>query len=443
MNADVLVIGAGAAGLAAAYDLTSAGLKVVVVEARDRIGGRICTHFDSVESFPVELGAEFLHGKSPELLSLLSEAHLKYEQVTSTYWYLRHGQFVDSGGFWKAVEGLMSKMKERITDESFKDYLDSIPDNEATQRAKEMAQGYVEGFHAASSEKIGIHGLVAIDEASQQIDGEHAFRLLEGYSSLTTWLFGQSRRKGALFLLNTTISEIAWNDDRVVAKCNNQSLDEIMADKALLTVPLSILKLAPEETNAIRFIPNLPETKQKAIDAIEVGPAVRVVLRFKDPFWEQLELTNAHRDLKELGFIHSDDVALPTWWSTLPQHHAILVAWAGGQQAEKLRGLSKDEITRQAVGSLASIFGVSHNDIDSHLSQVYFHDWQADPLSKGAYSYLPVGGLEHQLNLARPIANTLFFAGEATSVGHVGTVHGAIQTGKRAAREILTAQPPR
>jgi len=436
VTTDVLIIGAGAAGLAAAHDLTNAGLRVVVVEARDRIGGRICTHFDSVESFPVELGAEFLHGKSPELLSLLREAHLSFEQVSGNYWYLRRGQFVDSSGFWKAVSGLMSKMKDRINDESFKDYLNSIPDE---AQAKKMAEGYVEGFHAARSERIGIHGLVAIDEASKQIDGDHAFRLLEGYSSLTTWLFDQSRYRGARFFLNTLVNELSWEEDRVTAKCVSENFNDIIAHKILITVPLSILKLPDGHPNAVRFVPALPDAKLNAINAIEVGPAIRVVLRFSEPFWEKLELTDAHKDLKDLGFINSDDVSLPTWWSTLPQHHAILVGWAGGRQAEKLGGLSDEEISNQAVESLASIFNIAGSEVRSYISQVYFHNWQEDSLSRGAYAYLPVNGLDHQLNLARPVANTLFFAGEATSVGHIGTVHGAIQTGKRAAREILSA----
>jgi len=235
------------------------------------------------------------------------------------------------------------------------------------------------------------------------------------------------------------VNELSWEEDRVTAKCVSENFNDIIAHKTLITVPLSILKLPDGHPNAVRFVPALPDAKLNAINAIEVGPAIRVVLRFNEPFWEKLELTDAHKDLKDLGFINSDDVSLPTWWSTLPRHHAILVGWAGGRQAERLGGLSDEEISNQAVESLASIFNIARSKVQSHVSQVYFHNWQEDSLSRGAYAYLPVNGLDHQLNLARPVANTLFFAGEATSVGHIGTVHGAIQTGKRAAREILSA----
>jgi monoamine oxidase len=131
---------------------------------------------------------------------------------------------------------------------------------------------------------------------------------------------------------------------------------------------------------------------------------------------------------------------MPTWWSLLPLHAPVLVGWAGGTGAEKFRGLSEAECVSEALRSLKQIFGLSETGLRKTLLRSYMHNWNADPFSRGGYAYLPVNGLGAQQNLARPVDNTLFFAGEATSVGHIGTVHGAIESGQRAAREILAGR---
>jgi monoamine oxidase len=128
---------------------------------------------------------------------------------------------------------------------------------------------------------------------------------------------------------------------------------------------------------------------------------------------------------------------MPTWWSLLPLHAPVLVGWAGGTGAEKFRGLAEPVCVSEALRSLKQIFGVSETTLQKTLLRSYMHDWNADLFSRGAYAYLPVDGLDAQQKLARPVRNTIFFAGEATSVGHIGTVHGAIESGQRAAREIL------
>src|SRR6185436_13278651 len=141
----------------------------------------------------------------------------------------------------------------------------------------------------------------------------------------------------------------------------------------------------------------------------------------------------------DAGFFHCPDAPLPTWWTRLPLRAPLLVGWAGGPRADRIRTASDDPqfIVDQAIASLARIFNISPNEIANHLVETYFHDWANDPFTRGAYSYVPVNGLEAQHSLSQPVDNKLFFAGEATSVGHIGTVHGAIQSGQRAADEIL------
>ena len=113
----------------------------------------------------------------------------------------------------------------------------------------------------------------------------------------------------------------------------------------------------------------------------------------------------------------------------------ILTAWAGGHAADRL--LAEGAPAERALDSLATAFGLKRREIDRLVDSAHMHDWQADPFSRGAYSYAAVGGKNAHTALGRPISSTLFFAGEATSGDQTGTVAGAIASGKRAAREVL------
>jgi monoamine oxidase len=118
----------------------------------------------------------------------------------------------------------------------------------------------------------------------------------------------------------------------------------------------------------------------------------------------------------------------------------LLVAWAGGPDAERLSGVADDELARRAVETLSELLGAPPGRLAASLRSAHVHDWLQDPFSRGAYSYLAVGGDEAPAALAAPLVDTLFFAGEATDLaGDTGTVHGAIATGKRAAGEVLAS----
>lgn len=127
----------------------------------------------------------------------------------------------------------------------------------------------------------------------------------------------------------------------------------------------------------------------------------------------------------------------PTWWTQLPVRSPLLVGWAGGTRAEELLQVSEDALLDRSLTALSHIFAVSKNFLEDSLVNFYNHNWTKDPFSLGAYSYIPVGGLHAQAELSEPIENTIYFAGEAASTtGHHGTVHGAIQSGLRAAQMI-------
>lgn len=464
---DVLIIGAGAAGLAAARDLATAGRQVTVLEARERIGGRVNTSFAEDSRQPMELGAEFVHGKHPALMKILDEAGINFCDVSDHHWYFERGKLSKTHDFWNKLHAVMDLMKLDQPDLSFAEFLKSLPVDEAARQAKAVATRYVEGFHAAPVERIGVHGLIKANEAEDEIEGDKGFRIPGGYCQVTDALQRAAVAAGANFKLNTVVKEIRWSAEGVeVLASENETAEVFSAASLLITLPLGVLQKSLEQVQGpkfevqsppsdvaqldeeheveglVRFLPELPPDKQAAIRAVQVGHVLRFVACFSERFWEKLppiQNDGARAEFSDFGFIHYPDTTIPTWWTQLHIRAPILVGWTGGPNAIRLAESREgmEALRLKALESLRTILGIDEATLNQVLVSVASADWSHDPFSRGAYSYLPVDGLAAQHALAQPVRNVLFFAGEAMSVGHIGTVHGAIESGQRAAREIL------
>jgi monoamine oxidase len=420
-NADVIVIGAGAAGLVAARELSSAGLKVLVLEARNRIGGRIYT--DHSLGFPVELGAEFVHGRSPDTFEFISRTRLEITEVAGEMRRKRNGVWGDSGHVMAEVNHLFYHMSAREPDQSFKQYIERTRYSAET---KQLALDFVEGFHAADPDRVSVHWLIHTTRAEEAIDGESSFRVRYGYNLLINSVTETLDDRSCKILLKRPVSEVLWESGRVKI---SSAGSEFIAPCAVITLPLGVLK-----SGDVRFIPELPETKNAAMASLAMGPVIRVSLSFRSRFWE------AAPEMRDLSFLFTDDPNFPTWWTSNPLPYPILTGWAAGRHTQRLIGKNNGEIVGVALDSLSGILELEQTELRSHLERGFVHDWQADSCSQGAYSYIVKGGMGAPQALAEPVERTLFFAGEATNIqGHNGTVHGALGSGKRAAREVLTS----
>jgi monoamine oxidase len=159
---------------------------------------------------------------------------------------------------------------------------------------------------------------------------------------------------------------------------------------------------------------------------------VKLLFEFREPFWRAGPSAGA-------GFFHVPREPFPTWWTTAPLVSNRLTGWSGGPRAAALSGRSAIEIIRIGLETLARAFSRSVAELHELVAEAEVCDWQLDPYSRGAYSYVRAGGFEAAQRLAEPIANTIFFAGEATHLEMNGTVAGAIESGYRAASAALRA----
>lgn len=408
-DVDVAIVGAGVAGLAAAVELEKAGLRLAIFEARHRIGGRILTRRDPLSPSPIELGAEFVHGRAPEILSIARRIPVPLCDVAWNPAERRAGE-------WRKDIDLESE-SESILEEAVRyqgpdmTWAEFAAQSKASALQKTSATRFVEGFNAARADRISLLSIRQDTLAAQAIDDEHQFRIPSGYDRIPRFL---ANRLETTIRLSTPVHRIAWSPGHVEIN------GALTARAALVTVPLGVL-----QAGTIAFDP-VPAPVRAAFD-IECGQVFRVVLRFEDAVWESIP------HLADAGFVFTDSEPFPTWWTTLPLRTPLITAWCAGPHVDGLAG-SSEQIALQAIQSLGQLL---NQNVETLLRASYLHNWRDDPWSRCAYSYARAGRLAAREELASPTANTLFFAGEAAETeGHSGTVHGAIRSGHRAASLI-------
>ena len=439
---DVVVVGAGAAGLTAAAQLANSGLKVIILEAHDRIGGRIYAQHDPVLDRPIELGAEFIHGMFPEIWEPLQSQNISIHEVEGDNWCVRQNQ-LSTCDFFEDVNKILEQMDARQPDESFLSFLQrKFPDAGASPKQKEIlerAVAYVSGFNAADPDRVGVHWLVKGMEGEETIEGGRAFRSEHGYQDLLGIMHNKLASANVAVQTHTMVTSVVWKRGHVeVAAHRHGAAEKFSAKAVLITLPLGVLKASAGETGTVRFAPALPTEKLEALSKLEMGKASRVTLRFRERFWEELSPQGTNKNLSQMSFLFSQDEWFPTWWTTMPKKLPTLTGWAAFRRAEKLSAESCSRVGEHAVETIAALLHLPLQEVKDQMETAYFHDWQNDPFSRGAYSYGAVGADGAQEALGNPVENTLFFAGEATDTsGNNGTVHAAIASGNRAAREIL------
>jgi len=434
-EADVIVIGAGVSGLEAARRLMQRGLSVIVVDARTRIGGRIDTHRLAGWPGPVEGGAEFVHGRPRPLVSALEASHVHPLELKPRFVMARRGVVQASSAAWHRALGFMDRLPDE--DVSFAEVMRRPALRRALDRdARTILQSFVEGFNAADARRISVKGLNRQTEASEAEQGDRLFRVPGGYDALPAHLARPLMKRPGALRLATVVTRVAWGGGGVVVEARSPwggALPPLHGRAALVTVSLGVLQARPPGPGAIAFAPALPAAKRSAIARLAIGDVVKVVARFRSglgegPFGAVPRGTT---------FLQIPGAPVQTWWVPAPLPSSCLVGWSAGPAADRLRARGTQEVIAAALRGLAGGVGASLRSLAAELEDVRVFDWASDPFARGAYSWVPVGGLDAPAALAMPLNDSLYFAGEATDVGgDPGTVHGALATGARAAHEI-------
>ena len=418
---DVIIVGAGVAGLAAAAELNRHNVSVLLLEASNRIGGRVFTHHE--KDFPVELGSEFVHGEPEVLTSLIRANGRTLEEMDGPQLRSVNGKLEGGGAFFPKVMKLLDQLRQVGANRSFAQFLreDAADADEETKRS---AWEYVAGFHAADPEQISEHALALSTVTGEQEGSEEAYRLVGGYTQIVDILRAQLTQTE--IQSQTQVTHIAWRKGHVEVWSADGR--KFMAPKLIVTVPLPIWE-------SLRFDPELP-AKREALTQLAMGAVLRVSLQFDRPWWNEVQ----EGKVKDFSFLFSDHDDFPTWWRGMKNQENVLTGWCASHRAERLSALDDATIAERAVSALAEIFGQDRGMIQPYLRQYWLHNWQRDPHYRGGYSYVRKGGDSASQRLALPINSTLFFAGEATDTrGNNGTVHGAIASGLRAALEVIAS----
>jgi monoamine oxidase len=427
---DVIVLGAGAAGLAAACGLAAAGLRCCLLEARERCGGRIHTLRVRGVTLPVELGAEFVHGHAAEVFEILEPMGAAVVELPEEHWLRQGGRLRTAACFWQRLDSDLAALRGRLRRDATVAARLQARKMPAQQRAR--LRGFVEGFHAGPADRVS-----AKWAAGGGDEDRRQYRVLDGYDVVVRSL-RQRLGEGEL-RLSTAAREVVWRRGRVAVHAETATGAELtVRSRALVcTLPLGVLQAPPSE--GVRFEPALRE-KEKPLSLLGCGQVSKMVLRFREAFWRDAALgKDRGKELRgdQLHFAHAFGAAVPTWWTQRPVLSPVLNAWAGGPAAAALLAMDRQVRLHKALDVMAATLGLEREECERQLAGCYEHDWQADPWSRCAYGYVMAGGIGAAAKLAAPLDDTLFFAGEATEEEQMGTVAGALASGKRAATEVV------
>lgn len=420
-RADVLVLGAGIAGLAAARALTDKGLTVIVLEARERVGGRMWT--DSSLGLPLDLGASWIHGMNGNPITKLARQFgvktMATDDENSVMVHADGSEMTDAE--WAEIESLFEEIYAEVAE------MQEDTDNDMS--LQEAFDAVLAGHDLSEDELRGLNYYAYLSTAleygadpkdlslwewdqDEEFGGEEVI-FPGGYNQITDGL-----AKGLDIRLTTVVNTVRYGSDGVEVET---SLGSFVADKAVMTFPLGVLKQA-----SVKFEPPLPASKQEAIDRLEMGVLNKVYLKFSEAFWGE--------DVETISYFGEELGEWCDWLSFVPfTGEPVLMAFHGGDKGFALEELSDDEIVAGAMQTLRLMFG----DAIPEPNGVLITRWGKDPYSFGAYSHIPpfASGADYEA-LAESVDDVLYFAGEATSRQHPSTVHGAYLSGVRAAEEM-------
>jgi monoamine oxidase len=421
---DFLVVGAGAAGLITARQLARAGKRVVILEGRDRCGGRIYPLPAEEFGYPAEGGAEFVHGAAPVTRALMREARLSLSPHRGTRWSARTGALLPDESSFPHAGRFYQALREAKADLPIAEFLETHFVGRRYDELRRSITRTVEGYDAADPRCASTFAIR--DEWLARGEGQQG-RIAEGYGALVEHLVSDCRRHGAAIHLGAAVTAIEETRGRLAARCRRGATFE--TDAAILAVPLPLLSEIA--------LPSTARERIRATADIGFGNVVKILLRFATKWWAD----HGGRDLADLSFLLSD-ATVPTWWTQHPAGYPVLTGWFAGPKADRVSSRTRTELVDMGLASLAEIFDLPADRIRRDLVASRAINWGNDPFARGAYSYATPKTREAQSVLRKPDGGAIFFSGEALYAGpDIGTVEAALASGLETAKTILTPGP--
>ena len=422
MDEEIIVIGAGIAGLSAAHRLTAEGFRVTVLEGRDRIGGRVWT--DTSLGTPVDLGASWIHGiRRNPLTALANQAGISTvaTDFDALALYDIDGSVLNDDDLDKLAEmfervlaDLRDVKKYSNADLSIASALSTIlgQDNLTDDQRRGVdwvIASEIEFEAAADLYELSLHYW----DEDDAFNGEDVL-FPDGYVQIARELAA-----GLEIRLSHVVSEIAHEEQGVVVTTD---CGEFRGQRTVITLPLGILR-----AGSVTFTPVLPASKQNAIHRLDMGTLNKLAMRFDHRFWPN--------EKHFLGYLKEGADDAISFLNLFPYSGKnLLLGFVSGTHARSWEQNSASAVVDEAMWHLRGMFG---NSIPMPTAST-FTKWHSDPFSKGSYSHVPPGGsLSDYEEIAQPVEDRLFFAGEATTKRYPGTVHGALISGWREADRIM------
>jgi len=442
------VIGGGVAGLAAASELAAQGLDVTLLEARERLGGRILTRRPPGVALPLELGAEFIHGRPPELLAWLRRAGQLDHDTDGPSFSLRNGRLLPGDDlFGELRRGLAAgRPLLRRRDLTFDELLAALPRHALSDAAREFARRLLQGFDAADPADASARAALAEWTGAAAADAPTS-RPAGGYGALVEAQAASLEPHRVRIELGAVVRRIRWSRGEVLVEGQRRGRRfSALARRAIVTLPLGVLQHSllagaarmDAAHGCVQFDP-LPRALLAPLAQLGPGPVIKTVLVFRDAFWETFDGGR----YAAATFFQAADAPVTTFWTARPARAPVIVAWQAGPAAAACSAQGREAHLQVALDSFQSLWG-RRVDVRAQLQSAESYDWWADPFARGAYSYVRVGGEGARRALARPLQGTLYFAGEACDDGpDAGTVAGALRSGIVAARRLARAAGPR
>lgn len=425
---DVVIIGAGMAGMTAARILSNAGpgLKVIILEARDRIGGRMFTAPDprkELSPHGVELGAQFIHGSQAATWELIKEFGIS-TYSRSELGVPREFYFTPGGSSWRpnwqAKDALQAGLSAawqsyQGPDISYQAFIES--QGYSTEQQAELTTEAISW--SAEPSQLSARSAFA-DGALWDAWHDEDYKLVGGYSGLAAKMAASLAGK---IRLDSKVTEIfSSNGLSGIGLEDRGSKTSLTARRVILTLPIGVL-----QSNQVAIHPPLPDWKLQAIDSLQMGQVVVAKLMFTESLWRD--------KIPDTGGWETPDGRISFNLPHAKGTGRAVTGWFSGSAAQQLSDLGEEAALEQILSWLESASGSPN--LPALLQWHRYHDWIKDPYSKGSYSFTRPGGEGAHLALAEPVADTIFFAGEATAPPpHYQTVHGAYMSGKRVAEEV-------